>query len=199
MRDLSAEALARLVGRLLERPSLLARLGARGAALVDGRGTERLALLLLRGPLRLRRATAEDARLAWSWRNHPVTRRWSLDASELPWETHERWWGSAVASPARAMLMVCSAGAEIGVLRYDLRGDEAVVSVYLDPALNGLGLGSAVLREGTAWVRSALPAVRRIHAVILPENGPSIRSFKAAGYVPAGTDRDWVLAVPDAS
>jgi UDP-2,4-diacetamido-2,4,6-trideoxy-beta-L-altropyranose hydrolase len=196
MDRVSPGALADLLRRVISRPSLLARIGRRAAALVDGRGAERVALFLLRGPLALRRATTGDARLAWSWRNDPVTRRFSLDSAPVPWETHERWWAKAAASPSRVLLVVSCAGSEVGVLRFDLAGEEAVVSIYLDPALNGLGLGSVVLREGTAWVRANLP-VKVIRAVILPENGPSIRSFKAAGYVPAanGNEREWTLAV----
>jgi UDP-2,4-diacetamido-2,4,6-trideoxy-beta-L-altropyranose hydrolase len=189
--------LAALVRDLLGRPALLERLGRRGQALVDGRGAERVGLLMLRGPLALRCATASDARCAWLWRNHPVSRRFSVDPSPIPWTTHEAWWSRSVASPSRVLLVVTSAGADVGILRYDVDGDEAVVSIYLDPALGGVGLGSVALRAGTAWVKENLPGVRTIRAVILPENEPSIRSFKAAGYVFAG-GREWTRALSGA-
>lgn len=193
--EVQPERLAALARELLLRPSLRDRLARRAATLVDGRGVERLGLFLLRGPVALRRALPSDARRAWAWRNHPVSRRYSVDPTVIPWDTHEAWWARSLASPSRVLLVATSAGSDVGVLRYDLAGDEAVVSIYLDPALGGLGLGSIVLRAGTAWVREHLRAVRAIQAVILPENAPSIRSFKAAGYVPAGSDREWTLAL----
>jgi len=196
MAQVSAASLARILGKLAGRPRLLDRMSRRASALVDGRGVERIATFMLRGPLSLRRAGGEDARHAWEWRNHPATRRYSLDSSELPWSTHVGWWEAAIASPRRALLVVEAPGSvPVGILRYDLEGEVATISVYLDPGLGGLGLGSAVLRAGTEWVRQHLPAIRRIHAVILPENLPSIRSFRAAGYQPLPSGRDWTLTV----
>ena len=64
-----------------------------------------------------------------------------------------------------------------------------------DPGLAGLGLGTVVLQEGTAWLAANAPAVDRIHAVILPENVASIRSFVAAGYKSLGTGLGWSLAL----
>jgi UDP-2,4-diacetamido-2,4,6-trideoxy-beta-L-altropyranose hydrolase len=191
--DVTSESLAALLAALAARPRLLDRMGKRAAALVDGRGVERLAILLLRGPITFRRAVIADARRAWSWRDHPSTRRFSIDPAPVPWSTHERWWSGSVASATRILLVARASGSDLGVLRYDLEGPTATVSIYLDPGLAGLGLGSAVLRAGAAWLSAHEPSVRRIHAVILPENVASIRSFSSAGYRPTGTGKDWSL------
>jgi UDP-2,4-diacetamido-2,4,6-trideoxy-beta-L-altropyranose hydrolase len=189
------EALAPILAGLESRPHLLERMGRRAAALVDGRGAERLALLLLRGPIHFRRARLDDARMAWTWRNHPFTRRFSVDSGVVPWSTHERWWSQSVASDRRILLVACSGESSLGVLRFDLDGPVATVSIYLDPGLAGLGLGSVVLREGTAWLGAHVPSAERIHAVILPENTASIRSFVAAGYRSMDTPTDWTREV----
>jgi len=195
MEGVAPEALVSLIGDLAWRPGLLERMGRRAAALVDGRGAERVALLLLPGPIQFRRARPEDARLAWTWRNHPSTRRFSVDSAPVPWSTHQRWWAGSVSSGRRILLVACSGESDLGVLRYDLDGSTATVSIYLDPGLAGLGLGCVVLREGTAWIASNAPSVDRIHAVILPENVASIRSFVAAGFKSLGTGLDWSLAL----
>jgi UDP-2,4-diacetamido-2,4,6-trideoxy-beta-L-altropyranose hydrolase len=196
---LDEERLGAWVARLLARPRLLERMGRRAAGLVDGRGAERVALLLARGPISFRRAEAGDARMAWLWRNHPFTRRFSVDSAALPWDSHQRWWTSSVASERRILLVARSRDSDVGVLRYDLDGPTATVSIYLDPGLAGLGLGPVVLREGTAWLDANAPSVERIHAVILPANAASVRSFVAAGYRPAGSDRDWERPVREPS
>jgi RimJ/RimL family protein N-acetyltransferase len=193
--EVTADSLAALLRSLASRPRLLDRMGRRAAALVDGRGVERLALLLLRGPITFRLATVEDARMAWTWRDHPSTRRFSVDPAPVPWSTHEKWWSGSVASARRILLVATSRSSDLGVLRYDLEGSTATVSIYLDPGLAGLGLGSVILREGTSWLAANAPSVDRIHAVILPENVASIRSFAAAGYESTGTGRDWSLAM----
>jgi len=197
--EVTSEMLAKTIAALGSRPRLLETMGRRAAALVDGRGTERVALLLLKGPVAFRRATVEDSRKAWSWRNHPSTRRFSVDSSTVSWSTHERWWADSLASDKRILLVATSRGSELGVLRYDLEGSTATVSIYLDPGLAGLGLGNVVLREGTTWLAANAPSVDRIRAVILPENVASIRSFVAAGYESQGTGHDWHLAMKRAT
>jgi UDP-2,4-diacetamido-2,4,6-trideoxy-beta-L-altropyranose hydrolase len=197
--EVTTESLAALLRSLASHPRLLDRMGRRAAALVDGRGVERVALLLLRGPVSFRRATLKDAHSSWRWRDHPSTRRFSVDPAPVPWSTHERWWSNSIASEERILLVAASRGSDLGILRYDLEGSTATVSIYLDPGLAGLGLGTVILREGTAWLAANAPSVDRIHAVILPENLASVRSFRAAGYDPTGTERDWSLSMRKAT
>ena len=54
--------------------------------------------------------------------------------------------------------------------------------MYLVPGLEGKGFGTSLLKSGTAWVRSHLPNVQKIHARINGENKASIHVFKNAGF-----------------
>ena len=104
--------------------------------------------------------------------------RFSVDPSPVPWSTHETWWSRSIASNRRILLVACSGESDPGVLRYDLDGSTATVSIYLDP-----GLGTLVLREGTALLAASAPSIDRIHAVILPENVASVRPTRKSQQV----------------
>lgn len=179
---LSPEKLSAMLSRLMAKPWLLGAMRRRAAALVDGRGTERMCLYLMRETVQLRPARPEDAQQAWQWRNDRAIRRHSFDPTPLSWAGHSAWWADAIRSGTRYLLIAFCGGYNVGVLRFDTDGEEAVVSIYLDPGLAGLGLGHTVLRKGEAWLRAALPAIRIIRAEILSANRASSSSFEAAGY-----------------
>jgi RimJ/RimL family protein N-acetyltransferase len=152
-------------------------------ALVDGRGTERVVLGMCLEPVVLRRASAEDAVKAWSWRNHPSTRKYSSNPKTVALAEHIVWWKNSLENSGRALLIGSRCGVEVGVLRYDMAGEgSAVVSVYLDPALHGLGLGVYLLRAGQEWLSTHRSDIREIEAVILLENISSQHAFAKAGF-----------------
>lgn len=163
----SSRQITDAVTLLLSDPGKLAEMRAAAKALVDGRGAERVALHMMREHVSLRPATREDMDLAGCWRNHPEVRGRSLDTSPLTSDGHRMWWEAALASPHRLMLIARSAAADVGVLRFDFASPvEALVSIYLDPNMSGLGLGSSVLRAGKAWITHNHPEIRQLCATI---------------------------------
>jgi UDP-2,4-diacetamido-2,4,6-trideoxy-beta-L-altropyranose hydrolase len=151
--------------------------------LVDGRGLERVILSIYGDPVRLRRANHQDARKVWPWRNHPDTRRYSINSSPISLETHLSWWKQSLCDPSRIILIGCCDESEIGVLRYDLIDEyKAEVSIYLDPGLHGLGLGTSLLRAGQKWILRNLPNVVKVNATIVDKNVASKRAFASAGF-----------------
>jgi UDP-2,4-diacetamido-2,4,6-trideoxy-beta-L-altropyranose hydrolase len=71
----------------------------------------------------------------------------------------------------------------VGVLRYDLEQERAIVSINLAPEWRGRGLGAQLLRSGTEWMRRYHPTVREIRAEVLHQNMASHAVFVGAGYV----------------
>jgi spore coat polysaccharide biosynthesis predicted glycosyltransferase SpsG/RimJ/RimL family protein N-acetyltransferase len=183
VRAACAEAL-----RLLADPAALARMSAAGRAAVDGRGAARVARELNRlAGVGLRRATLHDAELLHRWRNDPSVRAVSHTTDEIPWETHVRWLESSLGRGDRHVLVAERRGRPLGTLRFDVSGDRATVSIAVDPALHGSGLGSAILDAGDAWLAANDARVRTCRAEIRDGNDASVRAFLAAGYLP-GTD-----------
>ncbi|MGE0201163.1 MAG: GNAT family N-acetyltransferase [Candidatus Melainabacteria bacterium] len=133
-------------------------------------------------PLVLRPAAAADSADLFEWRNQPHVRAFSHNPQVIPWETHQAWFQAALQNPARILLIGEQDQAPVGVLRYDLTADTAVVSVYLTPGSAGRGLGAQLLRQGSQWLQAHHPAIVRIHADIQPANAASQKAFERAGY-----------------
>lgn len=180
--SIDAAALTPVLLDLMADPAARRELSRRARTLVDGRGTERVALALLADETILRPARPADAEPAWHWRNAPSTRRHFRDDSEVGLDTHLVWWEQCLADDRRRLLIGCCGGVDVGVLRLDLDDDGAEVSLYLDPGLQGLGLGTALLRAGQAWIRQREPSVARLLADVLPGNEASAAAFAAAGF-----------------
>jgi RimJ/RimL family protein N-acetyltransferase len=157
-------------------------MATRGRALVDGGGARRIALAMLADRLDLRPATDSDAFQALAWRNHPEIRRLSRRPGVLDPEAHLDWWRRALAAGNRRLWIAHVQGDAVGVLRLDLEGAEAEVSLYTDPELTGIGLGRAMLSACQRRIASGEVPARRIVAEVLPKNLPSRRVFAAAGF-----------------
>jgi RimJ/RimL family protein N-acetyltransferase len=82
----------------------------------------------------------------------------------------------------------------VGVLRFDLSGTAATISVYLVPQRQGNGMGAPLLRAGERWLHRNRPQVRELRASVLESNAASLRVFAEAGY--EGVRRDLIRAVP---
>jgi len=149
--------------------------------LVDGVGARRVALSILGYTLSLRPAREDDADKAHAWRNHPLTRAVSRDGRTIQLETHLQWWHHTLEDPARYLFIAQVGCIDVGVLRLDLDGDRAEVSIYLDPSYTGLGLGPWLLRAAQRHAAREL-MLRSLTADIRPGNRASESAFATAGF-----------------
>jgi UDP-2,4-diacetamido-2,4,6-trideoxy-beta-L-altropyranose hydrolase len=180
------EAVAGLIADAAGRRSMAERSQAR----VDGRGAARVAAALLGTELRLRPAGAADASMAHKWRQDPRTRAHFRDSREVAWESHTAWWKETLQDPLRRLLVAYCGHLPVGILRFDLAGSSAEVSLYLDPELTGIGLGTRLLREAQRWIAAEQPALRRLTAHVKESNSASAAAFASAGFTRAGP-LDW--------
>ncbi len=163
----------------------------RARALVDGLGARRVALAMRGDSVTLRAARTTDAVLAHSWRNHPSTREASRDAREISLAEHCQWWQDTLTNPARRLLMAHVGGIDVGVLRLDIKGDLAEISIYLNPSFTRLGLGLSMLRSAQRLVTSE-PVPCGLLAHIRPGNRASEAVFSAAGFVRGDPFWTWI-------
>jgi RimJ/RimL family protein N-acetyltransferase len=54
--------------------------------------------------------------------------------------------------------------------------------VYLVPGWHGKGLGTALLRAGSSWMRDHYQDVTQLRATIKRDNAASLEAFENAGY-----------------
>jgi UDP-2,4-diacetamido-2,4,6-trideoxy-beta-L-altropyranose hydrolase len=149
---------------------------------VDGRGSGRVAATIAGGDLEIRRATAEDSRNLFAWRNDPGVRQVSRSSDVIEWGVHQEWLAAVLASADRHLLIGEHQGSPVGVVRFDVKGDEAEISIYLVPGAQPFGRGRRLLQCSERWLAANCLGVRRIQAEVLAGNERSKRLFLGAGY-----------------
>ena len=177
-----AERLVDAVSSLKTDPRGLATMSQAAGELVDGKGAERLAIILLRPHVTMRAATVSDCESVWRWRNADFVLQGSKTPDPVSLPDHRAWFEAALNDSNRRVLIGEADGEPVGVLRFDLVKDEATVSVYLTAQGRGRGIGPELLIQGQNWLRSNAAHVVRIKAEIRGTNEASIEAFKAARY-----------------
>lgn len=186
------DLIARHIQALRENPMLLRHISLRAMEAVDGKGAGRVVDALL-GPadsvvqdthaVQLRLAVEGDAQSVWPWRNAESTRRYAFDSSPVMLASHLDWWKHSLQNPQRALLIGQQAGRPIGVLRFDFdQASKVVVSLFLDPAMTGRGLGRSMMLAGLAWLRQNHTNVHTVMADILMANAASRKMFQSVGF-----------------
>lgn len=178
-----ASDLASVVGDLLVQPEQRQVMAGRARALVDGRGAERVALAMLAATLTLRPAVMADAAMLHAWRDDPATRAVSSNANAIAYDEHLAWFATVLASPSRHLFVAMVGTLPVGAIRFDLNEYGArEISLYTDPALHGLGLGSTMLEAGEKAMLRTNDSATAFHARVEPGNNASWRMFERAGY-----------------
>lgn len=127
-----------------------------------------------------------DSKLLWGWRNDPVTRQMSRTTDELPWENHQAWYAKAAIDPKKTLLLAQEQNNSVGMVRFDtMDATSAEISINLNPAIRGKGLGRRMLSAACAYAWESLK-LARIYAEIKPENIPSMKLFEGIGFVYQG-------------
>lgn len=179
----TAMKLRRLIGSQADRKAM----SERGRELVDGRGAERV-LAFVRGDPALRATIDADCRVFWEWANDPAARAVSFAKESIPWERHMEWFRARLAD-AQSILYtaVNGEGAPIGMVRYQLDGSHAILSINLGVPFRGKGNGRKLLFLATAELFQN-SGVSTIDAFVRVSNQPSIRLFEGAGFRKAGIE-----------
>lgn len=149
---------------------------------VDAKGVRRVANLLMPPQVTIRRAILDDCDAIYEWRNAEETRRYIFNAEPIPLDVHRSWYCRALENPERILLVGEIGSKAVGVLRFDLSGEEALISVYLVPGGQGQGVGSQLIHCGSQWLRNNHSQIKIINAEIFKENVGSLLAFEAAGY-----------------
>ncbi|MBI4060197.1 MAG: GNAT family N-acetyltransferase, partial [Elusimicrobia bacterium] len=131
---------------------------------------------------RWRPAASCDARMIWTWRNDPRTRRNSLSQGRISFASHQRWLASKLADDRCALWIAEDAsGKPVGQLRLDLSPSGAgVVNIAVAPKRRGQGWGTAMLRGLPK--KTGKRRVKRLRAVVKADNLASVMAFLKAGF-----------------
>lgn len=160
-------------------PDLLQGLSARSVALVDGRGADRVADVMIPSVFSFRPVTQEDSRQLFVWRNNPEISDVSVSGRVPDYAAHEAWLKATLADDNKILLLIEGRQQPVGIVRFDCAGYEATISIYRIP---GSGTARGLIRQATEWLRCSRKGLRRVVANVLPGNNTSMAAFRSAGY-----------------
>lgn len=176
------EELAGHIRSLMANSFLLESLSLNSLKLVDGRGVQRVLRAMGVRPVNVRPALAADAAPLFQWRNHPSIREVSRTTDLIDWPAHQIWLASTLDNPERVLLIGEVATRPVGVVRFDVTGNYAEISIYMVPGQEHRGLGPDLLLAAEEWFARSHPNVRHLGAEVLGENLPARRLFATACY-----------------
>ena len=141
---------------------------------------------LITDPVRIRPASFDDAEFLFELRTDDEVRRQSFH--EPPdWEHHLDWFRAALDDPDRRLMIVEAGAGPVGQIRLDTVGDHNTVSLAIAEPARGCGTARRALAAAKAIVAGDLVA----H--VKPDNGPSLATFSAAGFMAESTGPDEIV------
>lgn len=178
----SIDELATVLRALVSASGLVQHMSQQSINVTDGLGAIRVAELLLPKAVLVREATFADARMIYKWRTSREVMEASRSAKLFSFNDHISWLDQVLRDKQRLLLVGIHEGAEVGLVRFDVDGDRAEVSIFLNPGAMGSGLGRALLAAGEARLRDQFPWVTRLDAWINTDNLRSFKLFEHLGY-----------------
>lgn len=136
--------------------------------------------------LKMRKAQMEDCKVIFDIRNDPQVRINSFMSEAIPYESHLKWFEQSMKMDSRKIFIVESEGKSAGVVRFDMNNvySEATVSINIDTAYWGKGIGTFALNEGEKILKELFPSLKGIIAKVLPQNENSLKLFSKCQYTP---------------
>ena len=153
----------------------------------------------------LRKATMEDAKLLYQWKNDKVTIENSITKRGVTMEEHLKWLENVIDNPKRRLFILDVDGVSVGQLRLDFEkvflneksgADKitdadtedrkqnyeltAEISYGLGAEHRGKGLGKVLLEQ--ADTLAVMFKIAELKAEVLPHNKASQKLFKSLGY-----------------
>lgn len=131
----------------------------------------------------LRAATQNDRKDIWHWRNCPQARKNSFNSKPVLWREHKKWFDSKFRSRKVKIYIAEQGTRKVGVIRFEGKRKLSTVSINLNPAFFGRGLGSKIIKIGTIKFLSERLGIAKVMAEIISDNMASQKAFEKAGYV----------------
>ena len=182
MVELDEISLATHIQAFIENTPLRTIISANGMRCVDGLGALRVVSNLEMSLVEMRLVTKEDVCNLFEWRNHESIRATSRSNDLIEWAEHQAWFNKILTCSDSSLLIGMLEGSKIGVVRYDYVGNDAEISIYLDPEMLASGYGAQLLKGAEQWLRLHKQDIQSITAHVLVHNTRSAKFFKRAGY-----------------
>jgi RimJ/RimL family protein N-acetyltransferase len=131
-------------------------------------------------------ASMEHITVVWEWRNDETSRYMSLSSDYVPWEQHQQWYTRTLSDPLKKLFIYEEDGEPMAVVRFDLAGNDAEISINVAPAHRGRGIGTRAIRAMVQKLIDVSPEIRSITAIVKKSNEGSLNAFTKNEFKPGG-------------
>jgi FlaA1/EpsC-like NDP-sugar epimerase/RimJ/RimL family protein N-acetyltransferase len=138
----------------------------------------------------IRNVQPNDSLDILNWRNHSNARRASRNKSEITYESHREWFDKVIKDPNIKIFVFSDRDQKIGQVRFNKNGDNAEVSITVNPEFYGKGYGYLILKTAIAKYFNNGNIIALV-AEIQTDNISSIKIFKKAGFKEVNNKGTW--------
>jgi RimJ/RimL family protein N-acetyltransferase len=138
------------------------------------------------------RATDNDSKDIWEWRNDELTKQMSITTDSVSWETHSIWYQKSLVNPNRYLYIgFLNDSEKIGMCRFDLDSNTniAEVSININPQHRIKKLSSQLLSQTISKYFEEKNTT--LSAKIKKTNIGSIKCFKKCDFTFEREDSDY--------
>jgi RimJ/RimL family protein N-acetyltransferase len=138
------------------------------------------------------RATENDSKDIWEWRNDELTKQMSITTDSVSWETHSSWYEKSLVNTNRYLYIgFVNDNEKIGMCRFDVDANTniAEVSINLNPQHRNKKLSSQLLSQTIA--KFCEERNTDLAATIRKTNIGSIKCFIKSGFTFEREDNDY--------
>jgi len=149
-------------------------------SLVDGRGTNRVAEVLIPTPvssLKLRKANETDALTYYVWANDPVTRASAINSKPIDLDTHLKWFKRYLSDENSYLYILEAEGLPVGQVRFDRQAEEVTIDYSLDALVRGRRWAQELLGMGIESLLINIDRSVTLCASVKRKNIPSASTF----------------------
>jgi RimJ/RimL family protein N-acetyltransferase len=133
--------------------------------------------------IKLRKVSQKDCNLIWKWANDPEVRTESFTSKAIPYSDHVIWFERKINDPDCYLYIAENSDRKsVGQVRFELEGNDAVISISLDRNFRGKGYGSMIIALAAQKIFE-ITEVNVIHAYIKKGNIASKSAFQKAGFI----------------
>lgn len=136
--------------------------------------------------LLLRLILESDFRITCEWAKNETLRQFSFTKS-ISEEEHQTWFYKKINDPHSFFFIAELDGKPCGLIRFDIKNNEAIISYLVDPIFQGKGLGKVILEKGLTEMLSFKDSgkikINKFIGFVMKENYPSVKSFERLGFI----------------
>ena len=167
-------------------PTMAHEMQDRQRTIFDGAAAQRYQRvfgdLQLAYSLSIRRATAADMPLYFTWANDAQVRQHAVQAAPIAWATHKAWFSRRLADPDSYLYVLALGRQPVGQVRIEFEAQAGTIDYSVAADFRGRGLGSAILRRTFAQLRQERPAPWTLIGRVKTTNPASCRVFERLGF-----------------